>query len=102
MTEKESPTVENEPSCEHEDPVLTTSDRTESNAETKEPARRGKIKRPKSSEAEAWRALDADLIKTLEESLHGGAESKLNLIGTSYTKPARTGSPILPPNRGPS
>ncbi|KAL6455729.1 hypothetical protein MHYP_G00355800 [Metynnis hypsauchen] len=80
-TEEEGPLVANEPAHEHEDPVLTTSDRTEPNAETKKPARRSKIKWPKSSEPEAWRALDADLIKTLEESLHGGVEAKLNLIG---------------------
>lgn len=53
----------------------------QSQMQTKKPARRSKIKWPKSSETEAWRALDADLIKTLEESLHGGAETKLNLIG---------------------
>ncbi|KAL6489820.1 hypothetical protein MHYP_G00001650 [Metynnis hypsauchen] len=80
-TEEEGPLVANEPVREHEDPVLTTSDRTEPNAETKKPARRSKIKWPKSSEPEAWRALDADLIKTLEELLHGGVEAKLNLIG---------------------
>ncbi|XP_063049927.1 NACHT, LRR and PYD domains-containing protein 3-like [Engraulis encrasicolus] len=81
VSEEEVPLVENVPSREHEDPVLTTSHRTEPNAESRKPARRNKIKWPKSSEAEAWRALDADLIKTLEGSLHGGVETKLNLIG---------------------
>ncbi|KAL0188639.1 hypothetical protein M9458_015738, partial [Cirrhinus mrigala] len=54
---------------------------TEPNTETKEPARRSKLKWLKSNEAEAWRNLDLDLIKTLEGSLRGGAETKLNLIG---------------------
>ncbi|RXN34466.1 olfactory receptor 6N2-like protein [Labeo rohita] len=78
---EEGPLVEAEPPREHEGPIPTTSDRTEPNTETKEPARRSKLKWPKSNEAEAWRDLDLDLIKTLEGSLRGGAETKLNLIG---------------------
>ncbi|XP_038130124.1 uncharacterized protein LOC119776004 [Cyprinodon tularosa] len=81
MTGEEGPLVENESPREHEDQVLTTPDRTEPIAETKKPARKNKIKWPKSSEAEAWRALDTYLIKTLQESLQGGAEAKLNRIG---------------------
>ncbi|KAK0156469.1 hypothetical protein N1851_000237 [Merluccius polli] len=81
VTEEEGPLVEAEPPREHEYPVLTTSHRTEPNAETKKPARRSKLKWPKSNEAEPWRTLDTDLIKTLEGALRGGAQSKLNLIG---------------------
>lgn len=81
VTEEEGPLVENEPQREHEDPVLTTPGRAEPRTETKKAARRSKIKWPKSSEVEAWRALDTHLIKILEESLHGGAEAKLNQIG---------------------
>ncbi|CAG6012252.1 unnamed protein product, partial [Menidia menidia] len=81
VTEEEGPLVENKSPREHEDPVLTTPDRTEPITETKKPARRNKIKWPKSSEAEAWRVLDADLIKTLQESLRGGAVAKLNRMG---------------------
>ncbi len=70
-----------EPPCEHQHPVLTTSHGTEPKAETKKPARRSNIKWLKSNDAEAWRSLDTDLIKTLEGSLHQGVESKLDLIG---------------------
>ncbi|KAG1932793.1 hypothetical protein F2P79_020826 [Pimephales promelas] len=78
---EEGPLVEAEPLREHEGPVPNMPDRTEPNEETKEPARRSKLKWPKSNEAVAWRKLDFDLIKTLEGSLRGGAEAKLNTIG---------------------
>lgn len=61
-------------------PVAANSHRTEQ-AEAKKPTRRGKLKWPKSNEAEAWRTLDTDLVKALESSLHGGVESKLNQFG---------------------
>lgn len=76
--EEEGPLAEAEPPREHQ---VTQ----KLQAETKKPARRNKIKWPKSNEAEPWHTLDADLIKILEESLHGGVEAKLNLIGDTYT-----------------
>lgn len=80
-TEEEGPLAEAEPPREHQDPVPTISHRIEPRAETKKPARKNNIKWPKSNEAEAWHTLDADLTKTLEGSLHGGIEAKLNLFG---------------------
>ena len=81
VTEEESPSVEADPPREHQHPIPTTSHRTEPKAETKKPARRNKLKWPKANEAEAWRTLDTDLIKVLQERLHGGVEAKLNLFG---------------------
>ncbi|CAK6970580.1 olfactory receptor 6N2-like protein [Scomber scombrus] len=80
-TEEGGPLVEGEPPQEHQDPVPNNLRRTEPKTETKKQARRNKLKWPKSKEAEVWHTLDADLIKILEESLHGGVESKLNLFG---------------------
>lgn len=80
-TEEESPSVEALPPREHQHPIPTTSHRTEPQAEAKKAARRNKLKWPKANEAEAWRTLDTDLIKILEERLHGGVEAKLNLFG---------------------
>lgn len=69
VTEEEGPLVEEEPPGKHQDPVATNSRKTEPKAETKKPTRRSKLRWPRSREAEAWRTLDTDLVKTLEGSL---------------------------------
>ena len=80
-TKEESPSAEAVPPRELQHQIPTTSHRTEPQAETKKATRRNKLKWPKANEAEAWYTLDTDLIKILEERLHGGVEAKLNLFG---------------------
>ena len=83
VEEEEGPLVEDEPPCEHQAEKPTSPLRTEPSrkAEGKEPARRSKIKWPKANMVEEWHKLDVDLVRILEGSLRGGAESKLNQFG---------------------
>lgn len=60
--ENEIPSVEAELPCEHQDPLPKFPLRTESQAETRKPARSKKLKWPKSKKAEARHKLDTDLI----------------------------------------
>lgn len=101
VREVEGLLVDKESPCENQR-VPTSPHKMESSqkAESKQPTRRGKIKWPKVNKAEAWHKLDVDLIKVLKGSLREGGESKLKLLGTSYTKSAKTGLGKLPPCRG--
>ena len=49
--------------------------------ERKEPGRRQLVKWPKANEVEIWQKLDKDLSLTLDHSLRGQVETKLNVIG---------------------
>ncbi|KAJ8394721.1 hypothetical protein AAFF_G00043210 [Aldrovandia affinis] len=81
--EEQGPMVESNPLGAHQGDALISPPSTEPNqrVERREPGRRNKIKLPKANEAEAWRKLDTDSSKVLQQSLHGSMEAKLNLLG---------------------
>lgn len=78
--------------------VSPSSHRTELQAETKRATRRNKLKWQKSNEAEAWRTLDTDLLKAWRHPCMGVWNPSSTSLGTSYTRPAATGSVKSPPN----
>lgn len=79
---EEGPVEEIDPPCAHQRDAPTCPEKPEPrNTEEPAPARRNKIKWPKTSEAVAWRKLDSDLSEILERSVQGSLESRLNLLG---------------------